>query len=96
MATLYVTEYQGYEKADIPVAVAPGLASQTVAITGASVQSAPFNALTGLIRVHPDSICSIAISSNPTATVTVKRMAASQTEYWSVTPGHKIAVIANT
>jgi hypothetical protein len=96
MATLYVTEYQGYEKADMPVAVAPGLAGQVVAITGTSVQSATFNALTGLIRVHPDSICSIAISGNPTATTTTKRMAASTTEYFGVQPGHKIAVISNT
>lgn len=67
-----------------------------VAIAGASAQSAVFPAGTRLIRVHTDAICSIKIGVNPVATADDKRMAAGSTEYFGVTPGHKLAVITNT
>lgn len=99
MAVLYVTEYataavdQGRA---VPVGYGPPVVNQTVAIGGASVQSAAFNANTRLIRVHSDAICSILVGSNPTATTSTARMAANQTEYFGVAPTHKIAVITNT
>lgn len=101
MATLYVTEYaeDGHGPSGstrFAVAEAPGLAGQTITISGSSTQSAAFNANTRLIRVHTDAICSLAMGTNPTATTAMKRMAADQTEYWGVVPGDKIAVIANT
>lgn len=99
MATLYVTEFQyiasmgGYVQA----AQAPPVATNNVAIGGASVQSAAFNANTKLIRVHADSTCSIEIGgTNPTATTSSMRMAAGTTEYFGVVSGAKLAVIANT
>lgn len=67
-----------------------------VAIGGVSAQSAVFPDGTRLIRVHTDAICSIKIGANPTATADDKRMAANATEYFGVTPGHKLAVITNT
>lgn len=101
MATLYVTEYADSAqtvRGAAQIAQSPALAGQTVAIGGSSTQSAAFNALTTFIRVHTDAICSIAISTNPTATTTAKRMAADQTEYFGVPVGqsYKIAVISNT
>lgn len=98
MAVLYVTEYKDVGRSAFTpmVAQAPGIVGQTIAIGGASLQSAAFNAATNLIRVHTDAICSVAIGPNPTATTSVKRMAADQTEYWAVNPGDKIAVISNT
>lgn len=79
------------------VVQAPAVAEQTVAIGGASAQSAAFNAATKIIRVHTDAICSIKVGgTNPTATATTMRMAAGQVEYFGVAPGDKIAVITNT
>lgn len=100
MATVYIAEYPqlGKDSRDIPLNCAPEppLAEQTVAIGGASAQSAAFGANTRLIRIHTDAICSILIGENPTATATKQRLAAGQTEYKAVTPGHKIAVITNS
>lgn len=94
MATLYVTEFADD---DINSAKEPPLQEQTVAIGGGSVQcSNAFTNTTRLIRVHTDAICSIAIGLNPTATTAKRRMAANQTEYFSVEAGFKIAVISNT
>lgn len=93
MATVYVSEY-GDIRAN--AAFEPRVADQTVAIGAGSAQSAAFNAATRFIRVHTDAICSIDIGANPTATATKSRLAAGQTEYFYVYPGHKIAVITNT
>ena len=94
MATLYITEYTDTQGTR-PVPREPPAAEQTVAI-GAAAQSAPFGPNTHLIRVHADSICSVVIGGNPTATTSNGRMAANQTEYRGVSPGQILAVIANT
>lgn len=99
MATVYIAEFaemQVYNGNLVPMAYAPPLVEQTVAIGGASVQSSAFNAKTKSIRVHADAICSIAVGTNPTAAATTMRMVAGQTEYFAVTPAHKIAVITNS
>jgi hypothetical protein len=49
-----------------------------------------------IIRVHCDSVCSIFIGPNPTATTSHPRLAASQTEYLEINAGDQLAVIANT
>lgn len=109
MASLYVTEYQGLGQVDPDAAdgqmsykvtaqapKGPALAEQKLAISGVSAQSAAFNRLTRLIRVHTDIVCSVAVGgANPAATTSSARMAANQTEYFSVEPGDKIAVITN-
>ena len=98
MAVLYVTEYP-HAASDqgkaLPVGFGAPIANQTIAIGGGSLQSNAFSANTNLIRVNCDSICSILIGSNPTATTSTARMAANQTEYFGVAPGSKIAVISN-
>ncbi len=99
MAVLYISEYT-----DLPffkgnpssIVKEPPVAEQVVAIGVGSTQSSAFNGATNIVRVHTDAICSIAIGSNPTATTSVKRLAANQTEYFAVTPLHKLAVIVNT
>lgn len=97
MAVLYITEYAGvgYAGGVIPVGAEPGL-DQTVAISGSSAQSAALGNNTTLVRIHTDAICSVKFGTSPTALSTSRRMAANQTEYFSVTPGIKIAVISNT
>lgn len=99
MAVLYITEYAQFPVIQGSVVQAPDdppLADQTVAIGGTTAQSSAFNAKTRVIRIHTDAICSVLVGSNPTATTGKGRMAANQTEYRSVKPGHKIAVISNT
>lgn len=99
MAVLYVTEFETPSKSQtavLPMVRGPKVADNNVAIGGTSTQSSAFNADTRIIRVHTDAICSIEIGANPTAAATSARMAANQTEYFFVTPGHKIAVITNT
>lgn len=99
MAKVYITEHTRptiYQGGLLPVAYMPPLATQTVAIGGSTTQSSAFNAKTVMIAVHTDAICSIEIGSNPIATANSKRMAANTTEYFEVTPAHKIAVITNT
>lgn len=97
MATLYISEYAqlGFSPS-APIVVEPPLVEQTVSLSGSSAQSAAFGASTTMIRVHTDAICSILIGSNPTATTAKKRLPADHTEYFAVTPGHKIAGITNT
>ena len=99
MATLYIAEFAsvgGTGNFVVAGAFAPPITEQTVAIGGGSLQSAAFNTNTSFIRVHTDAICSIAFGTNPTASAAKMRLAASQTEYFSVVPGQKIAVITNS
>ena len=100
MATLYVSEFPGVlpdGNGNVPQAVQmPPLAEQTVAIGGSSAQSSAFNARTAIIRVISDSVCSVSVGPNPTATTSMLRLAADSPEYFKVAPGQKISVIANT
>lgn len=100
MPTLYVTEYPGIEtllNGTAQVVVGPPIAEQVVTIGGSSAQSAAFSAVTRIIRVQPDSICSVRIGGvSPVATTSSQRHIAGSTEYFGVTPGDKVAVITNT
>lgn len=102
MATLYVTEFNDQGKGPygrgIPVAAQPVLAEQTVSISSGSSSSAGFQTTTNLIRLHSDAICSFEFGTSPTASATTARMAANQTEYFTVPQGavYKVAVITNS
>lgn len=104
MATLYVEEYEmsasvgsitGQARVTAQAGQEPSLASQIVTIAGSSTQSGPFTSRTTFVRLHTDSICSVAFGVNPTAVTTQKRMIAGQTEYFGVRPGDMVAVIVN-
>jgi hypothetical protein len=98
MATLYIAEFANIARDQgqgVQATPLPPLAEQTVAIGAGSAQSTAFNAATVFIRAHADSICSIAVGANPTATAGNARLAANQTEYFAVRAGDKIAVIQN-
>ena len=102
MAVLYITEYAAQSRdargAQMIVPDEPPAAEQTVAISAGSTQSSALNALTKFIRVHADTVCSIAISTNPTATATTRRLAPGVSEYFGVplAGAFKVAVITNT
>lgn len=101
MPTLYITEFASLaanERGGLsPVALAPSVADQTVAIGASSVQSAALNAATNMVRVTADTVCSIKFGTNPTASSTTMRLDAGGVEYIGVPVGGslKIAVIAN-
>jgi hypothetical protein len=102
MATLYITEFTsiafpGPEPHGFQAPLEPG-ADQPPLTIGVQVQSATFAATTRVVRVHCDSVCSIAFGTNPTATTSSRRLAANQTEYFGVSPnaGLKLSVVQNT
>jgi hypothetical protein len=97
MATLYITEYERIPVGaggSIAMGAEPAQAYQTVAIGAGTTQSAAFGPTTQYIRAHCDAVCSVAFGTNPTATAVLTRLAANQTEYFSVQPGHRVAVIS--
>ena len=103
MTKLYVTEYQdlpsGYAIATPQLVREPCLVDQTPLTIGAtSIASPAFNAMTKIVRLHADSICSVIIGppTGLTATANNQRFAANQTEYKFVAPGCAVAVIQNT
>lgn len=102
MAVLYITEFADLgsnSRGDsAQIGTQTPTAEQTVAIGGGSTQSAVFQNNTRVVRLHTDAICSVEFGTNPTATSTKARMAANQTEYYSVPTGSlfKVAVITNT
>lgn len=96
MATLYITEYTAIMDDRIQIPLEPPVAEQTLAIGSASVRSVPFSGSTRVVRIACDSICSVSIGTNPTATTLNGRLAANQTEFRGVQSGMSLAVIANT
>jgi len=92
--TMYIGEYSNMGlggNAQAPVC--PKITKQTIA----SGASAPFNSATRFIRLHSDAICSFAIGPPGTvATTTDDRMIAGATEYFFVSPGHIVYVVANS
>jgi hypothetical protein len=89
--TLYVTEYRR-QTANYQAAYTPPEASQAIAITAVSAQSAAFSALTQLVRIHTDVVACVEVGgTNPTATTSSARMVAGQTEYFVVAAGQKVA-----
>ena len=79
----------------LPAGKEPGAYQTPVAIGAGSVQSAAFGGQAAFVRLHADAACRIAFGANPTASSSTPRMAAGATEFFGVTPGHKVAVIAS-
>ena len=104
MSTLYIAEFSRLGLAPRGGAVQSPeetpIAEQTVVIGAGSVQSAALNANTSVVRLHSDVVCAVAFGSSPTATAANRRMAAGQTEYFTVdrmSPAvKKYAVITTT
>jgi hypothetical protein len=97
-ATLFVSEYTNIGSINTnttPWPPGPVVASQTVAVGGASVQSAAFGSTTKLVSLFCDIGCSISIAANPTATTVLQVLQQGITYSFPVSPGQKVAVIAN-
>ena len=100
MATLYISEFRatGPDRNGFlrPVMRLPPIAERTVSISGTSAKSAALNADTAFVRIISDSVCSILVGTDPTATTSLMRLSADSAEYFEVVRGAKIAVISNT
>jgi hypothetical protein len=102
MARVYITEFanQGRDANGLlmPIADEPSLGTQTIEIGAGSAQCAAFNPLTKIVRIHTEDSISVALGTNPTATVDDLRMAGNATEYFGVplNAGFKLAAIYNT
>lgn len=100
MATVDITEYQNVANDGVGNRVAAGVEParvvQQVPISGVSAQSAAVNDATKFLRIHTDSTIRIAFGMSPVASATSQRMVANSTEYFGITPGVKVAVIAAT
>ena len=100
MANIIVTEFLSTMQAgQIQAALRP-IASQTVAIGGASAATSnACNGSTALIRVYAEADCNITIAAAPNAgTGIIIPLAAGQYDYFAVEPGTamKVACIART
>ena len=100
MTKLYVTEYPASTimagmSGNIPIE--PGT-DQVIDYSGGAAASNAFKNNTQLVRIHNDSICSVAFGTAPTATTSNRRMAANTTEYFTVPLGasYKVSAITNT
>jgi len=96
-ATLYISEFGGYQPSALPAAFAPEITHQTVSVSGSSTQSAAFNASTVLIRLFADAAMCVQVGgTSPTATTSSMPLNANQTEYILVRAGDKVAAITCT
>lgn len=93
---LYISEYAQNSTMTPTLVDEPALVNQKVDFTAGTTQSNAFRTDTKMVRLHSEVICSIKFGTNPTAAITDARMVAGQTEYFKISPGYKVAVIANT
>lgn len=98
VARIFITEYADTGPLSPALAQEPMNADQTIDFTAGVTPSAAFKNNTKLVRLHVDSIASVAFGTAPIATVTNRRMVAGQTEYFQVPPGagYKVSAIINT
>jgi hypothetical protein len=97
-AFLYVTEYYAGNYAGIQAPLTPPVVRQARIdfSGGGSFQSPAFSGDTRMIEVTCDSVCSVVVGGqNPIATVNDSRFYIGRVAYFIVTPGDKLAVIAN-
>lgn len=98
MAQLNVTEHDPLEpfgNDNVPALKMPPIASQQLNISGSSAESTAFTR--GLLRLHTDTACRIAVAASGTATAastTAFVMAANSAVVIKVAVGGKLAVIA--
>lgn len=99
MSQLRVTEYKTEytdNHGNLPIVrTRDHLADQSVNITSGVVQSAPFNALTQIIRMQAEADCHVSFGANPTVSTGAMPLSAGIPEWISVTAGEKLAVIAD-
>lgn len=100
MPTVDITEYQNLAfdglGSRVAAGVEPSRGVKQIAVSGSSNFSEALDPTTKFVRVHTDTTIRIAFGADPVASSTCQRMPANSTEYYGVTPGIKIAVIASS
>src|SRR5687768_7703992 len=102
MAKLYISEFGGFGANGSQVAMIStamqDLDRSITLTTSPAWSTTPIDAATSVVRLHADAICSFAIVASTTegAAITHKRMAADQTEYFSLPFGKYISAISNS
>lgn len=102
MASVRITEFESTVAlvvGGVPCPAFPPLAHNICTIGSdphGTGLSAAFHANTRLIRVQAEGVCCIDIGADPTATTSMLRMTAGQTEYIGVSGGHKLSCITTT
>lgn len=95
MSELHIAEYLGlgqdHHGRAVPVAHGE-LAQQVVAITESTAASAPF--VGGFVRLFTDAPCYVQFGVSPVATTASIPLASESVEFFQVTPGQRVAVIA--
>ena len=98
-ATLYLSEFaNGVSQVGTTtpqIYPQPAITDQTVAIGATSSASAAFNAKTHAVLAVCDEGCSVVVGSSPTAAATNFLLFQGTPVEFAVSPGQKIAVIAN-
>jgi len=95
MALVSVVEFVGLASGSgqkAGVVQLPPVASQSLTFSATPGLSAAFNTATRIIRVQSDTNGFVAVGLAPVAAVTDLPIAAGVTEYFGVSPGHKISV----
>ena len=101
MAILKVAEFTDVGMVPPSLAKAPALAQQVITFSAATA-SAAFNAKTNMVRLISDTICSIEFSATSapataaTTAATAIKLNAQVPEYFYVTAGGSLSVIADT
>ena len=100
MAKVYITELANKGGAEsgvaVEIAAMPPVAEQNLAVSGASLASAAFNAKTKFVRIATDVAVNLAFGVTPVATTSLLYMPAGSVEYFAVSGGMKVAVIQGT
>ncbi len=102
MALLFISEYMkvaiDYRGLPVMAGKEPAIKTQIVAVGAGSLASEPFTSATEFVRLHTDLACNFVFGlPTPTAVKdTSPRMATGQTEFFGVSPGHVVSVIAAT
>lgn len=92
----YIGLAQDGQGSKVPTGAEPAKVQQQVVVSGGSVQSDAFADSTRFVRVHTDVAVRIKFGANPSADGSSMRMGPGSTEFFGVTPGHKMAVIQTT
>lgn len=75
--------------------VEPSRVTQNVDISIVPAQSAAFDGVTRFVRINTTDDVRIAFGEDPTADATSTRLGAGATEFFGVTGGHKLSVLAD-
>lgn len=96
MSEAYITEYPELQQdtlgRDMLVGKGRGLQNRAT-FTGTPGLSTTFAADMHIIRLHVNAACHIAFGTAPVATTNDAKLAANQTEFFSIIPGDKISLI---